>query len=80
MIDFHRYDFYPVKKKILTNDLLSLLYDNIIESNITSNFTLEDVSSMDLFRKNSILFLESKINLSTIPNDIIITAQNELVH
>ena len=66
MIDFHRSDFYPIKN--LSNDLSSLLYDNIIESNITSNFTLEDISSIDLFRKNSILFLETSINLSTIPN------------
>ena len=79
MIDFHRFEFYPVKKKILSNDLLSLLYDNIIKSNITSNFTLEDISSIDFFRKNSILFLESNIKLSTIPNDIIIITSKKLI-
>ena len=79
MIDFHRSDFYPIKKKILSNDLLSLLNDNIIESNVTSNFILDDISSIDIYRKNSILFLENKINLSSIPNDLIVVTSKKLI-
>ena len=70
MIKFNRNNFFPSKEKILNENLSILLGDDVIFNNIHNRFEIEDISSLNNFRENSILFLEK--NFTQIINYMII--------
>ena len=63
MESFKRINFFPLKKKYLLNELNLLIKNDIIYENYINDFYIEDVSSLNSIRQNSILFLEKDINL-----------------
>ena len=79
MIKFNRNNFFPSKEKILNENLSILLGDDVIFNNIHNRFEIEDISSLNNFRENSILFLEknTKIKNHSSNNLHIITNNNE---
>lgn len=77
MIDFHRHDFFPIKKKIYIKDLLLLINDILIESNIKNNFEINDISSLDYPRENSIIFLNGEKNITRFKKDNICILTND---
>ena len=57
--NFSRCEFFPVKQKLDLNSLIKDFDDFIIESKINNNFEIKDISSLDLFRKNSLVFISN---------------------
>jgi UDP-3-O-[3-hydroxymyristoyl] glucosamine N-acyltransferase len=79
MIKFNRNNFFPSKEKILNENLSILLGDDVIFNNIHNRFEIEDISSLNNFRENSILFLDKNIKIKnhSLNNLHIITNNNE---
>ena len=71
MKKFNRQDFFPVRARIKISELNNLINNEIISKSIDKNFEIEDISSLNEFRKNSIIFLEKHIKkIDHLPNDI----------
>lgn len=77
MIYFNRSDFYPLKKNISSTDLLPILKNFSIKSDFSKVIEIKDISSLEIIRKNSILFLSDKLKLPKLPNDQIIITSNK---
>lgn len=80
MSNFDRSDFYPFHKKISFNSFLKNYSDLILNSKNIDSFEIEDISSLDYVRNNSVLFI-NKDNLpinSSKKKIQIITNSNEL--
>ena len=60
MINFNRFIFYPIKKKVNLTDLSDLLNDYIIDKFISDNFIISDISSITNPIDNTVIFLEKK--------------------
>ena len=71
MINFDRNSFYPIKKFISSFDLISILKENYEYSKLKNNISINEISSIELIRPNSILFID---DISKLPkqNDKII--------
>ncbi len=63
MIKFKRNIFFPIKDKLFNENLSILLGDEVTFNNISNSFEIEDISSLNNFRENSILFLEKNIKI-----------------
>ncbi len=77
---YNRSNFVLTRNKISVEGLLSILDKFVLKSNINSNFFINDVSSLDNYKKNSLLFIDkeiipSKINFSEI---CLITSNEEV--
>ncbi len=79
MINFKRNNFFPTKEKILNENLSILLKDEVIFNNTYNSFEIEDISSLNNYRENSILFLDKNIKIKnySLNNMHIITNNNE---
>ena len=85
MITFERNKFYPNKNIINTFDLIKKFDFDLKSTKIQDNFILNDISSLNYLRNNSLLFLEknhsididSKINILIITNDLNIYNSNK---
>ena len=64
MINFNRFIFYPIKKKVNLTDLSDLLNDYIIDKFISDNFIISDISSITNPIDNTVIFLEKKNRLN----------------
>ena len=75
MIAFERNNFYPIKNIIGTFDLIKKFDFDIKTFKISDDFTLNDISSLNNLRNNSLLILEKNhsINIDTKMNILIIT-------
>ena len=75
MITFERNDFYPIKNIIGTSDLIKKFDFDIKTTKISDDFILNDISSLNNLRDNSLLFLEKNhsININANMNILIIT-------
>ena len=79
MISYERNNFFPLKKKYLTKELNLLVKEDIIFTNCKNDFYVEDISSLQNFKDNSILFLDKNknIDISNFKN-IHIYTENEI--
>ena len=78
MIEFNRVNFFPLKKKISSNDITKLLNNFIIQYEIKDVFEILDISSIDYKRSNSILFLKYEHDLKDINIEfLLIITDNE---
>tara|TARA_Y200000002_G_C22609245_1_gene633034 strand:- start:30 stop:1016 length:987 start_codon:yes stop_codon:yes gene_type:complete len=76
MLNFSRQNFYPIKKKIKSNNLKNIIKDNIIDQRVNLSFEICDISSMDTYRDNSILFLDKFIDIKQYDSKNIILITN----
>ncbi len=58
---FNRNNFLISRNKLSVENLLSVLDNLVLKNNIYFNFFIDEVSSLDNFKKNSLLFLDEKI-------------------
>jgi UDP-3-O-[3-hydroxymyristoyl] glucosamine N-acyltransferase LpxD len=79
MIDFNRLNFYPIKKKLLTTDIHKLLSKYIIKSNVQSLFEINDVSSLNKIRNNSILVLINDQKIDFASKKVLVLTNNEII-
>ena len=63
MFIFKRNNFFPQKNVIHSNEINKLIKKNIIKKRINFNFQIFEISSLNNFRENSILFIEDKNGL-----------------
>ena len=63
MISYERNNFFPLKKKYLTKELNLLVKEDIIFTNCKNDFYIEYISSLNILRENSILFLDDLAKL-----------------
>ena len=79
IINFDRNKFFPLKNKIKCNDLLDILKNKCLNSKINSNFVILDISSLNIIRDYSIIFLNdnTKVDLNS-KERLIITNNNSI--
>ncbi len=80
MIKFDRKNFFPIKKNINSSYLLKSSELNFIKNRISNNFDILDVSSLEIQRENSILFLNDhtkKINFEI--NNLLVITEKEII-
>ncbi len=76
MLNFSRQNFHPIKKKIKSNNLKNIIKDDIIDQRLNLSFEIHDISSMDTYRDNSILFLDKFIDIKQYDSKNIILITN----
>ena len=77
MIDFIRSDFFPIKEFIDLNSLTKTLDQNLVNLKISSNFIINDISSLNVVRNNSLVFIsENKFYEKLLSKDICIISDN----
>lgn len=59
--DFKRNSFYALRNKLDLHEVKNLLNNLFVEENISNNFIINDISSMNIYRDNSLLFLKNEI-------------------
>ena len=80
MLNFSRQNFHPIKKKIKSNNLKNIIKDNIIDHRVNLSFEIYDISSMDTYRDNSILFLDKFIDIKQYDSkNIIVITDNKKI-
>ena len=60
MIQFDRFKFHPLKKKWNLKDILSNLKEFIKDKSVSDNFIVNDISSLNYPKKDTIVFIEKK--------------------
>ena len=75
MISYNRCDFFPKKNDFSSKQVLNLLSKNIVHESFFNNFEINDISSLKILKKNSILFLDKykKITEIDLKNILIVT-------
>ena len=57
MISFDRSIFYPIKHSLKTYDLIKKFNFDIENTRVLDDFTPKDISSLEIQKNNSLLFL-----------------------
>ena len=78
MRSFSRKSFFPLKKNYNINNLIDLLEDQIISKKVNNNFVINEVSSLDIIRDNSIIFLDKELNDERFKNNNIHIITNNI--
>ena len=60
MIKFDRFKFHPLKKQWDLTELLNNLEEFIKDKSLSNNFIINDISSINYPRENTIIFIEKK--------------------
>jgi len=81
LLNFNRSEFYPLKKTFENFEIIQLISDFLVDKKINNKFTVNDVSSTNILKENSILFLEKNHSLKNIitENILIITDDIDLI-
>ena len=79
MISFERKNFFSLKKTYYSSNLIKTFEKNILKNRLTNNFEINEVSSIEAQRVNSILFLEKEIDVFKIKNDTILIITDKKV-
>lgn len=79
MINFNRYNFYPLKRYISSFEISSILKDNYLNSKLNIDINVKEISSLDLIKPNSILFLDNKSKLPNQNDKIVIITSNQSI-
>ena len=79
MINFDRHNFYPLKRFISSFEISSILKDIYLDSKLKIDLNVKEISSLDLIRPNSILFLDDKSKLSNQSDKVIIITSKKSI-
>ena len=78
MIQFNRSDFFPKKKSLSNDNINKIIQNQVIDYSIEDKFNIIDISSLDNFRNNSILF--NSTNFINVPNKIHIITDKKKIY
>ena len=80
MSNFNRLKFFPIKNIIKSSEIKDILNNLIINSHIYKNYKINDISSFEILRKNSFLFLSKKFFLKkpSVDNLFIVTNKENI--
>jgi len=73
---FTRSNFFPLKKIFDLNQLKNFHKDHILFNSYSNNFEINDISSLTYFRSNSLLFLDSDLDILDIKDKNIHVVSN----
>ena len=75
MLHFSRNNFFSIKNNIKSIEIKDIIKDNLINERFFSNFAIKEISSFNIVRNHSVLFLEKEIetDLHNFKTVIIIT-------
>ncbi len=73
MHNFERKNFFSLKKSYSSSILIKIFKKNIIKNRLSNNFEINEISSLDIQRANSILFLEKDTDAFEIKKNTILT-------
>ncbi len=76
MRKFKRSDFFPTKSNFYTKSIVKLLEEEVILNKSINNIEVNEISSLSLFRNNSIIFLEKELENSNINSNSIHVISN----
>lgn len=81
MKNFDRSNFFPIKKRIKSNDILSFIENYVKKSYISESFQIHELSSNLSIRDNSILFLDKNIGYEySLKKDVLILTNDYDFH
>ena len=69
MQKFKREDFFPFKKKLTLFDIVDLIKPFFLEKVISNNFQIDDISSLDHIRNNSLIFINKITDTDNLKSD-----------
>ncbi len=80
MISFVRQNFFSIKSFYNSNNIIEIINKNIINKRLNDEFKILEISSLNIIRENSILFLDDNINLSkfNLNNVLLISAKEDI--
>ena len=69
MRNFKREDFYPFKNTFKLNEIIDFIKPFVLENKINFNFPIEDISSLEKKRKNSLIFSNISLDSNSFNSD-----------
>lgn len=79
MIPFKRENFFPKKNELDVQSLIKIFSEHIIEKKINSNFSIDDISSLEYQIDNSVFFIEDELfDLKISEKILIITSKKPI--
>jgi UDP-3-O-[3-hydroxymyristoyl] glucosamine N-acyltransferase len=76
MIQFIRSNFYPYKENLYVKDIEKRFKKFILKISINKNFLINDISSLENYRKNSLIFISKPISKPIKELEIILVTDN----
>ena len=80
MNSFVRQNFFSIKNFYNSKNIIEIIKKNIINKRLNNEFQISDISSLNIVRKNSVLFLDDIINFSkyNLNNILLITDKEKI--
>ena len=78
LANFNRSEFYPLKKNFNSFEIIQLINNFLVDKKIKNDFMIKDVSSTNIIKENSILFLEKNYSLKDVNSDNILIISDDL--
>ena len=78
--NFDRKSFYPFRNKLRTSSILDLLSENILDYSFNPNYDIEDISSVEIFRDNSVLFIEKNLKLQKDYGELLVVTDDDILY
>ena len=80
IVKFKRSDFHPQRNKIKSQNLHKISFSNNFKKiNIKNNFLINEISSIDQIRNNSIIFLEKNFDINANFNNLLIVTSSKKI-
>ena len=77
MINFIRSDFFPHKDTLNISELSQILSDLLIEQKFNNEYTIKNISSLDTFYDDSIVFTDQLLSIKSINKNLSIITNNK---
>ena len=77
MISFNRTDFFPYKDTLNISELSQILSDLLIDQKFDNDYIIKNISSLDTFYDDSIIFTDQLLNIKSIKKNLSIITNNK---
>ena len=77
MISFNRTDFFPYKDTLNISEISQILSELLIDQKFHNDYTIKNISSLDTFYDDSIIFTDQLLNIKSINKNLSIITNNK---
>ena len=77
MINFDRTDFFPHNDTLNISELSQILSELLIDQKFNNDYTIKNISSLDTFYDDSIIFTDQLLNIKSINKNLSIITNNK---
>lgn len=77
MINFNRSDFFPHRDAVKVSDLSQILSDFLIDQKFNNEYEIKNISSLDKFYENSLLFTDQLFDIKSTDKNLCIITNNK---